>query len=101
VLNAQTKDKNMRELLDFLREHPLQTILIFNIFISLLLSTKILSATNRVYKSAYATANFREKLILMYSLFSYKTVYATEQGQKYRGKLLISGIIYVVLLILV
>ena len=101
VLKAQLKDKKMEELLDFLREYPLQTILIANIFISFLLSSKILSATTPAYKSAYIKAGFREKLTLMYSLFSYKTHYATEQGQKYRKKLLVSGILYVVLLILV
>ena len=91
----------MIELLDFLRQHPLQTMLIVNIFISFILSTKILCATTPAYKSAYTTAGFGEKLTLVYSLFSYKTDYATEQGQKYRGKLVISGILYVVLLVLV
>lgn len=91
----------MKELLNFLREYPLQTILIVNILISLILSTKILSATTSTYKTAYAAANFSEKLGLMYSLFSYKTDYATEQGRKYRGKLLISGILYLILLVLV
>jgi hypothetical protein len=79
----------------------LQTILIFNISISLLLSTKILNATTPAYKTAYAAANFGERLSLMYSLFSYKTNYVTEQGRKYRTKLFISGILYVVLLVLV
>jgi len=91
----------MRELLDFLREYPLQSILIVNIFISLLLSAKILNATTPNYKTAYSAASFVVKLTLMYSLFSYKTDFATKQGQKYRGKLLISGILYVVLLVLV
>ncbi len=91
----------MRELLDFLREYPLQTLLIVNIFISCLLSTKILSATTPTYKTAYDAGNFIEKSALIYSLFSYKTNYATAQGQKYRGKLLISGILYIILLVLV
>jgi len=91
----------MKELLDFLREYPIQTILIVNISISLILSTKILNATTPAYKTAYTNAKFGEKLTLAYNLFSYKTNYATEQGKKYRGKLLISGILYVVLLVLV
>ena len=91
----------MKELLNFLREYPLQTILIVNILISVILSTKILSATTPTYKTVYAAANFGEKLTLVYSLFSYKTDYATEQGRKYRGKLLISGILYLILLVLI
>jgi hypothetical protein len=91
----------MKEILNFLREYPLQTILIVNILISLILSTKILSATTSTYKTVYATANFGEKLTLIYSLFSYKTDYANEQGRKYRGKLLISGILYLILLVLI
>jgi hypothetical protein len=91
----------MKEFLDFLRGYPLQTLLIVNIFISLLLSTKILHATTPAYKSAHTAASFVEKLTLMYGLFSYKTNYATEQGRKYRGKLLISAILYVILLVLI
>jgi hypothetical protein len=91
----------MKDLLNFLREYPLQTLLIVNVSISLLLSTKILRATTSSYKAVYSKANFGEKLTLIYSLFSFKTDYATEQGRKYRSKLLISGILYVVLLALV
>lgn len=91
----------MENILGYMRDYPIGTFLVVNILISIILSMKVLYATTPAYKTAYNNAGFGERLQLMYGLFGYVSKYATPDGQKYRFKLLISGLLYVVLLVLV
>jgi len=91
----------MEEILGYMRDYPIGTFLVVNVLISIILSMKVLYATTPAYKMDYNTASLGEKVQLIYGLFGYVSKYATPEGQKYRFKLLISGLLYVVLMVLV
>jgi len=89
----------MEEMTEFLKAHPILSIFIVNLFISAILAIKILYSTTPAYKKAYREADIAQKWQLIYGLYSFKTEHVTEEGAKTRTKLLISGILYVFLLI--
>ena len=91
----------MENILGYMRDYPIGTFLVVNILISIILSLKVFYATTRAYKIAYNNANLGERLQLIYGLYGYKSEYSTADGQKFRFKLLISGLLYVVLLLIV
>ena len=83
----------------FLQEYPILSLLIMNVFISIILAVKVLYATTPEYKKAYREADTAKKIHLVYEVFNFKTQHVTKEGAKHRAKLFLSGILYVILLI--
>ena len=89
----------MESKIAFLQEYPILSLLILNVFISIILTAKILYATTPEFKKAYREADTAKKMQLVYEVFNFKTQHVTEEGAKHRAMLFLSGVLYVILLI--